>query len=1250
MRIVIDLQGAQGASRHRGIGRYSLALAQAMVRNRGNHEIIIALNGMFPDTIEPIRAAFYGLLPQENIRVWQAAGPVHPLDPANSWRRHTAEFVREAFLASLHPDIVHITSLFEGFGDDAVHSTGLAAAPIPTAVTMYDLIPLMQSDNYLKPNPVYEAFYREKLSHLKKADLYLAISESSRQEVIEHLDATTEQTVNIAAAADEHFKPINISETDKQNLCKRLGLTRPFLMYSGATDERKNHLRLIKAFSILPSALRKKYQLAIVGHLPNEHREKFEKYINLCGLKLTDILITGRVTDEEMVQLYNLCDLFVFPSWHEGFGLPALEAMSCGAPVIGANTSSLPEVIGRADALFDPFDDKAISKKIAEILTNNSLRKVLAKHGLEQAKKFLWNESAKTAITAFENLHAKQYKKSTSLVGEQSNKLLTSWLIEKIAKLRNPPIDENDWLETAQVLVQNHSHSAQKQLLVDISELSQRDHKTGIQRVVRSVLAELLANPPRGFRVEPVYAIQHETGYRYARQFSRSFTNLQNQGLLDEPVEVSIGDVFLGLDLQHHVVLQQVPFYAHLRHIGVQVHFVVYDLLPVFFPHLFPEGTAGIHARWLEVLAQTDSVLCISRAVADEMVEWLSVFGSKRMRPFKLGWFHLGADVARSVPTQGLPSDAGHVLDALSSRPTFLSVGTIEPRKGQMQTLLAFEQLWDQGVDVNLVMVGKNGWNVDLLVEMLRSHSERNRRLFWLEGVSDEYLEKVYAASTCLIAASEGEGFGLPLIEAAQHRKPIIARDIPVFREVARNHALYFSGFAPNALADGVREWLALDKAGQSPQSDTMPWLTWKQSTQNLLNVMLGDQWYQQWMHDDVRRFWGGDSRLGTQVGKRTGRDIVCTGQAGYLIFGPYIPLVAGHYRVVIRGALGENSLAGARMDVAVNQGRLILAESALGEPDVDGCLVALPISLDEPCTDLEVRVWVGDNTDLQISMLEIAPCEFDGVHRFSGADKRFGTQVGMRTGRDIVSTGQEGYLIFGPYIPLGAGQYQVVICGALGENALTGARMDVVVNKGGLILGESVLSDPDENGNFVALLISLDAPCTDLEVRVWVSIDTDLQVSMIEIAPWQGEQVTSSTDPEDMAGGDSPDQDAVSIEPAGQQQSAQVLAFKPASTELTENVAEVDAKVSQQELTDSLALVLPVLSMSSDKFALINADNDAVPVLQSAEVEMLSDDAQASNDVSVSRIMAIPSDVNNKWQPSSTQRNRTKAQRKKKR
>jgi len=124
---------------------------------------------------------------------------------------------------------------------------------------------------------------------------------------------------------------------------------------------------------------------------------------------------------------------------------------------------------------------------------------------------------------------------------------------------------------------------------------------------------------------------------------------------------------------------------------------------------------------------------------------------------------------------------------------------------------------------------------VEQLVERLRTHPERNKRLFWLDGVSDEYLEEIYAASTCLLAASYGEGFGLRLIEAAQHKLPIIARDIPVFREVAGDYAFYFSGQDATDVADAIMEWLRLYETQSYPKSDGMPWLTWKESAAQLV-------------------------------------------------------------------------------------------------------------------------------------------------------------------------------------------------------------------------------------------------------------------------------------------------------------------------------------------------------------------------------------------------------------------------------
>lgn len=404
MRIVIDLQGAQTESSFRGIGRYTMSLTQAIVLNRGNHEVFLALNGLFPDTIERIRAAFDGLLPQENIRVWHALGPVKDCEQGNEWRRGVAEIIREAFLASLHPDVVLVTSLFEGYVDDAVTSIGGYTPYLPTAVVLYDLIPLLNPEIYLKPNPRYQANYLRKIDSLKKANLWLAISESAAQEGREMLDLAPDRVINVSTACDAGFKPLNISEEIKKKLLDSLGISQQFVLYSGGADDRKNLPRLIRAFAQLPPALRQTYQLVFAGKMPCGNVDRLKQEASLAGLDTKDLVFTGYISDGELVQLYNLCKVFVFPSIHEGFGLPALEAMSCGAPVIGSNTSSVPEVIGRTDALFDPYADTAMTQKLCEVLEKTEFRTELASYGPERAKNFSWHDSAKTAIAALEAL------------------------------------------------------------------------------------------------------------------------------------------------------------------------------------------------------------------------------------------------------------------------------------------------------------------------------------------------------------------------------------------------------------------------------------------------------------------------------------------------------------------------------------------------------------------------------------------------------------------------------------------------------------------------------------------------------------------------------------------------------------------------------------------------------------------------------------------------------------------------------
>jgi len=836
MRIVIDMQGAQTGSRYRGIGRYTMAFAQAVVRNRGEQEIILALSGLFPETIEPIRAAFDGLVPQKNIRVWNARGPVREMHNGNTWRQNTARLLRESYLESLAPDVVLVTTMVEGYGDDFIGSIGQLDTTTPTALVFYDLIPYLYPDVYLADAHVAR-WYKKRLEQCKNAALFLSISESTKRELIEYLSIDPDKVVNISAGSDDRFFVEEVPQERRDELLSRFGLTKPYLMYLSATDWRKNHKRLIEAYSKLPETLRAEHQICFVGGLPLDHKEEFKRHAKSCGLAHDDLVITDYVTDEEINILFNSCKAFVFPSWHEGFGLPALEAMQCGRAVIGANTSSLPEVIGMSEALFDPFNVDDMCQRLERVLADDVFRNRLEEHGLRQAKKFSWDSTARIAINAIESLGRSRNRFTLAENAAASNERADR-LIERIAAL-SASCDDKDLIETASCIARNQYNASKVQLLVDISELVQKDAKTGIQRVVRSVLRQWLLNSPPGISVEPVYAtLDH--GYKYARSFVKIFMGRKEQQGSDEYIDFGPGDVFVGLDLVHPDIAEKhKEFYRLLRNHGVLVKFVLYDLLPLQFPHYCNTGVPEGFMRWLSIVIQSDGMVCISKTVANDLKRYVVQNDCKFIRPFSIEWFHLGAELDGSESEETIPQGGETVFATIRQSISFLMAGTIEPRKGHAQVLDAFELLWQSGCDANLVIVGKQGWLDEQLVERLRMHPKQNKRLFWLEGISDEYLEEIYAASTCLIAASHGEGFGLPLIEAAQHRLPIIARDIPVFREVAGEHAYYFASRDSQGLARSIEEWLHLYEKREHPISDNMPWLTWKESAETLQRILM---------------------------------------------------------------------------------------------------------------------------------------------------------------------------------------------------------------------------------------------------------------------------------------------------------------------------------------------------------------------------------------------------------------------------
>lgn len=162
-------------------------------------------------------------------------------------------------------------------------------------------------------------------------------------------------------------------------------------------------------------------------------------------------------------------------------------------------------------------------------------------------------------------------------------------------------------------------------------------------------------------------------------------------------------------------------------------------------------------------------------------------------------------------------------------------IGTLEPRKGHAQVLEAFNHLWKNGFNANLVIVGKRGWLIDDFIDQLESNLQLNKKLFWLESISDQYLREIYNVGDCLIAASYGEGFGLPLIEAAQYGVPIVARDIPVFREVAGENAEYFATNKSVELAEFLECWLGRKRLNRHVTVSNMTWMSWNQSASNLL-------------------------------------------------------------------------------------------------------------------------------------------------------------------------------------------------------------------------------------------------------------------------------------------------------------------------------------------------------------------------------------------------------------------------------
>ncbi len=234
------------------------------------------------------------------------------------------------------------------------------------------------------------------------ADVVAANSFATRQALIEHYQTSPEKITVIPCGIESYFKRITdpvILEATRN----KFELTHPFILSVGTLEPRKNHLGLIKAFYEIQQRNKSSVQLVIAGGKGWLYEETLQV---IQELKLEDkVRFLGRVSDLELITLYSMADVFAFPSFFEGFGIPPLEAMACGAPVITSNTSSLPEVTGDAALQIDPHDIQAIAQAISRLLEDEQLRDDLRQKGYRQVKKYAWPRIARKMLSIYQKLH-----------------------------------------------------------------------------------------------------------------------------------------------------------------------------------------------------------------------------------------------------------------------------------------------------------------------------------------------------------------------------------------------------------------------------------------------------------------------------------------------------------------------------------------------------------------------------------------------------------------------------------------------------------------------------------------------------------------------------------------------------------------------------------------------------------------------------------------------------------------------------
>jgi glycosyltransferase involved in cell wall biosynthesis len=383
----------------RGFGRFTRELLEAVLEIDSANEYLFFIDGDTADS-ETIPARVQKIVVQTKVSPIQAASAESSRSLKDLWAMS-----REVWRHKL-----------DVFFSPAVYSYFPVFNRTKIIVTLHDVI----ADHHpelIFPNAKSKFFWKLKQAvAIRQADLIATVSEYSKLQIIEYFKLPESRLRVISEGARPIFKVLPASaETNKTLARYNLKPDEKFLLYVGGISPHKNLATLVTAFEQI-SKEQPEVKLVLVGDYKDD--PFFSAYPSLKKqvgeLKLEDkVIFTGFISDEDLAQLYNTAQLLVFPSLEEGFGLPAIEAMSCGTPVAASNCSSLPEVLGEAGQFFDPRNAENMAEMIGQILRDESLRASMRQKGLARAEQFMWKKAAQDTLAIFNELVEKKSKIET---------------------------------------------------------------------------------------------------------------------------------------------------------------------------------------------------------------------------------------------------------------------------------------------------------------------------------------------------------------------------------------------------------------------------------------------------------------------------------------------------------------------------------------------------------------------------------------------------------------------------------------------------------------------------------------------------------------------------------------------------------------------------------------------------------------------------------------------------------------------